>query len=83
MEKRTTDSLNLKVRYLIDEIKRKDDFIQKHIVSRKPSADEKFSLEEFFKSYSIEFPVSGIKDRINSELREIMSLEKNNRMLLA
>lgn len=31
----------------------------------------------------MEFPVDGIKDKINSELQEIMQLERNNRNLLS
>lgn len=74
VEKRTTESLNLKVRAMLDEVKKKDEFIQKHIVSRKATADEKSALEQFFQQYTIEFPVNGIRDRLNSELKEIVAL---------
>lgn len=65
-ERRTCESLNSKFRFLVDEIKKKDEFIQKHIVQRRLAPEEKDQLERFFEQYRLDFPADKIKDKLNT-----------------
>jgi hypothetical protein len=63
-EKKTAESVSSKLRAAVEETRSKDEFIQKYIMGKRVSAEEKFQVEEFFKQYRLDFPTSKLKDKL-------------------
>lgn len=80
-EKRVNESLGQKLKYLNDENKKKDGFIQTYIVGKKLSQDDKFLLDEFFRQFSLDFPKEGLMNVMYAERRQITELEEANQRL--
>lgn len=82
VEKKTAESLAGKVRTVTEETRSKDEFIQKYIMGRRSTGDEKAQVEEFFRQYQLSFPMNKLKDRLVCEQLEIRRLEQLNERLV-
>jgi|JI6StandDraft_1071083.scaffolds.fasta_scaffold02277_9 hypothetical protein len=80
-EKRVNESIGQKLKYLNEENKKKDGFIQTYIVGKKLSQDDKFMLKEFFEQFSLDFPKEGLMEVMYAERKLITELESTNRRL--
>lgn len=59
---KSLESMGQKLRQSIEDNRKKDEFIQKYVVGRKP--DEKFNIQLFFKQYEILVPSEPLKGRL-------------------
>lgn len=66
VERKTADSLSSKFRLIVDEVKKKDQFIQKQIIGRKLSIEDRQTLEQFFKIYELDFPINQVKSQLTA-----------------
>lgn len=77
-QKRVNESLAQKLKYLNDENKKKDGFIQTYIIGKKLSQDDRFMLKEFFEQYNLDFPREGLLEALSSDQKLIIQLEADN-----
>lgn len=76
------DVLGSKMKQLTDDSRKKDEFIQKYVMGKKLSAEDKFNAQLFFKQYEILVPHTNMKTKYEEELRLIDQLQQNNRVLV-
>jgi hypothetical protein len=69
------------MKQLVDDSKKKDEFIQKYVMGKKLSPEDKFNAQLFFKQYEILVPHANMKTKYEEELRLIDQLQMNNRIL--
>jgi hypothetical protein len=75
------DSLNHKMRQVLEDSRKKDEFIQRYVMGKKLSPEEKFNTQLFFRQYEIIVPHDSLKAKINEEIRQIEHLHQLNRTL--
>ena len=73
------DSLGQKLKQAMDDTRKKDEFIQKYVMGKKP--EEKFNIQLFFRQYEILVPQDGLKNKLVEEQRQIEKLQQLNRVL--
>lgn len=78
VQKKAGDSSLHKLKLVIDEIKSKDEFIQRCIMGKKITSEEKFILGDFLKEYQLTFPIGGLKAKLEAESKDIQRLERCN-----
>jgi archaellum component FlaC len=72
LERKNSESIAQKIKYLAEENRKKDMFLQNYLVGKKA---EKEDIKEFFSKYEAEFPIGQIKSNMMRELKEIERLE--------
>lgn len=55
------ESLSLKIKQLGNETKSKDKFIQNNLMGKQLTADEKYSIEQFFKDFQSAIEIANPK----------------------
>lgn len=71
--------LDQKLRQVSDDSRKKDEFIQKYLMGKRP--DEKLNIEAFFRQYEATLPREGSKAKIEQEMMKIEQLYLTNRAL--
>lgn len=66
------DSLGQKLKQAVEDNRKKDEFIHKYVMGKKP--DEKFNIQLFFRQYEILVPSEGLKSRLVEEQKQIQQL---------
>lgn len=58
-----SDVLGNKMKQLVEDCKKKDEFIQKYVMGKKLSQEDKFNAQLFFKQYEILVPHANMKTK--------------------
>lgn len=70
-----------KLKYLNEESRKKDSFIQSHLIGKKMGSQEQLDLKEFFSSYEREFPRETLHTRLFPEVQELHRLTERVNLL--
>jgi hypothetical protein len=62
------------MKQVLEDSRKKDEFIQRYVMGKKLSPEEKFDTQLFFRQYEIIVPHDGHKAKINEEIRQIEQL---------
>lgn len=81
LERKNSESVAQKLKYLTEENKKKDAFIQNYLISKKISVEDKEQLKVFFQKYEAEFSIEKIRSNMLKEFVEIERLTKINQEL--
>lgn len=82
VQKKAGESLAQKLKLAGEEVRSKDEFIQRCIMGKRLGPDDKFRLADFFKEYQEAFPLGSFKAKLDNDAREIQRLERANVELL-
>lgn len=81
-DRKLSESINGKLRAAVEESRSKDEFIQKYVMGKRLSSDEKLNVEEFFRQYQLDVPVGKLREKLSVEVQEIHRLEQAYQRLL-
>jgi hypothetical protein len=81
LERKTNESAMQKLKYLNEESRKKDSFIQNFLIGKKLGFQDQVDLKEFFANYEKEFPRETIHTRLFSEVKELQQLTERVQFL--
>lgn len=79
--KKALETADEKLKYLINEGKKKDEFLKQYLSATVKKGEEFIFIENFFKRYEIEIPHEGFSQVNLKEMRIIQELEEKNNYL--